>query len=161
MGRDIIQLEDAVSTISEEYLLEFTSKYGIPEGLHPKLPGPEEIIVDFPEGILNKFTWYNNELLNTRITAYSGQIQPIVDELDKLKDARIDILMASLYLESDSGKDAPQWIRELCPSSSQLKIPVYLEGLAIVLADAATQTKDDASPRLLRSKSLPPLYNLD
>nr|GEU88695.1 hypothetical protein [Tanacetum cinerariifolium] len=38
------------------------------------------------------------------------------------------------------------------------------QGLAILLADATTQTEtfeDDASPRLLRSKSLPPMYNLD
>ncbi|GKC48078.1 hypothetical protein Tco_1065800 [Tanacetum coccineum] len=38
------------------------------------------------------------------------------------------------------------------------------QGLAILLADAATQTEiseDEASSRLLRSKSLPPLYNLD
>ncbi|GJZ20664.1 hypothetical protein Tco_0557254 [Tanacetum coccineum] len=152
---------------------------------------------------------------------------PLVDQLEKLKDAPIDLIMASLYLESDSGKDAPQWIRELRPSSSQLKIHVYPEvrdpkdpwsfkeemlledaiaanisraekkkkcrvvcrthrvgsahharsdgvpvsvptvapqGLAILLADAATQTQtseDEASPRLLRSKSLPPMYNLD
>ncbi|GJZ25762.1 hypothetical protein Tco_0570015 [Tanacetum coccineum] len=39
MGRDTIQLEDAVSTISEEYLLEFTLEYGIQESLHPELPG--------------------------------------------------------------------------------------------------------------------------
>nr|GEW04961.1 hypothetical protein [Tanacetum cinerariifolium] len=50
MGRDTVQLETPVSTISHEYLLEFTSKYGISEALHPKLPGPEERIVDFPEG---------------------------------------------------------------------------------------------------------------
>ncbi|GKC81643.1 hypothetical protein Tco_1137360 [Tanacetum coccineum] len=49
MGRDTIQLEDDVSTISGEYILEFTSEYGIPEGLHPELPGPEETIMDFPE----------------------------------------------------------------------------------------------------------------
>nr|GEU51729.1 hypothetical protein [Tanacetum cinerariifolium] len=47
---DTIQLETAVSTISHEYLLEFTSEYGISEDLHPELPGPEEKIVDFPEG---------------------------------------------------------------------------------------------------------------
>nr|GEZ41930.1 reverse transcriptase domain-containing protein [Tanacetum cinerariifolium] len=38
------------------------------------------------------------------------------------------------------------------------------QGLAILLVDAATQTEtseDDASPRFLRSKSLPPMYNLD
>ncbi|GJS38675.1 hypothetical protein Tco_0563718 [Tanacetum coccineum] len=50
MGRDTIQLENAVSTVSQEYLLEFTSEYGIPEGLHPELPSPEDTIVDFPEG---------------------------------------------------------------------------------------------------------------
>ncbi|GJT56386.1 hypothetical protein Tco_0991440 [Tanacetum coccineum] len=43
---------------------------------------------------------------------------PLVDQLEKLKDAPIDLIMASLYLESDSGEDAPQWIRELRPSSS-------------------------------------------
>nr|GEU99346.1 putative transposase (putative), gypsy type [Tanacetum cinerariifolium] len=50
MGRDTVQLETAVSTISQEYLLEFTSKYGISEALRPELPGPEDRIVDFPEG---------------------------------------------------------------------------------------------------------------
>ncbi|GKB33488.1 hypothetical protein Tco_0872889 [Tanacetum coccineum] len=132
--------------------------------------------------------------------------------------------MASLYLESDTGEDVPQFIRDLRPSSSQLKIPVYLEvrnprnpwaykdeillgdaiavninraekkkksrvvcrtpgvgsahharsdgipvsvptvapqGLQILLADAATQTEDKESPRLLRSKSLPALFTLD
>nr|GEW68149.1 putative transposase (putative), gypsy type [Tanacetum cinerariifolium] len=50
MGRDTVQLETAVNTISQEYLLEFTSEYGIPKALHPELPGPEDRIVDFPEG---------------------------------------------------------------------------------------------------------------
>ncbi|GJZ21612.1 hypothetical protein Tco_0558651 [Tanacetum coccineum] len=122
---------------------------------------------------------------------------PMVDQLESLKDAPIDVIMASLHLESDSEEDAPQWIRELHPSSSQLKIPVYPEvtpsplrkryywkmpsrptsngvlvsvptfapqGLAILLADAATLTEtseDEASPRLFKSKSLPPMYNLD
>nr|GEV52931.1 reverse transcriptase domain-containing protein [Tanacetum cinerariifolium] len=52
---------------------------------------------------------------------------PIVDQLKSLKDAPIDVVMASLHLESNSGEDAPQWIRELRPSSFQLKIPVYLD----------------------------------
>nr|GFA88373.1 hypothetical protein [Tanacetum cinerariifolium] len=30
--------------------MEFTSEYDISEALHPKLPGPEDRIVDFPEG---------------------------------------------------------------------------------------------------------------
>ncbi|GJT56651.1 hypothetical protein Tco_0991705, partial [Tanacetum coccineum] len=152
---------------------------------------------------------------------------PMVDQLEKLKDAPMQLIMTSLHLESDTGEDAPQWICDLCPSSSQLKIPIYPEvraledlwavkeevsledaiaanisraetkkkhivvcrthrissahharsdgilvsiptvvpqGLAIFLVDAGTQTQrseDEASPRLLRSKSLPPMYNLD
>ncbi|GJS55491.1 hypothetical protein Tco_0628853 [Tanacetum coccineum] len=50
MGRDTIQLEGAISTISGEYLLEFTLEYGILENLHPEVPGLGETIVDFPEG---------------------------------------------------------------------------------------------------------------
>nr|GEW79710.1 transposase (putative), gypsy type [Tanacetum cinerariifolium] len=56
MGRDTVQLETAVNTISHEYLLEFTSEYGIPETLHPGLPGPEDRIVDFPEGKVSMYT---------------------------------------------------------------------------------------------------------
>ncbi|GKD82818.1 hypothetical protein Tco_1349657, partial [Tanacetum coccineum] len=66
MGRGIIQLEDAVSTIFREYLLEFTSEYGIPEDLHPELPGPEETIVDFPEGKVGVYTKFF-EFANYRI----------------------------------------------------------------------------------------------
>nr|GEU61757.1 hypothetical protein [Tanacetum cinerariifolium] len=152
---------------------------------------------------------------------------PLVDQLKKLRDAPIDVIMASLYLESYYEEDATQWIRELHPSSSHLKIPVYPEvhdpkdlwsfkeeilleddiatnisrakkkkkcqvvcrthgvsfahharsdgvsvsvptvtpqGLAILLADVATQTEiseDEASSRLLRSKSISSMYNLD
>ncbi|GJZ20162.1 hypothetical protein Tco_0556752 [Tanacetum coccineum] len=50
MGRDTIQLDDAVSTISGEYLLEFTSEYGIPKDLRLELPGLEDTIVNFSEG---------------------------------------------------------------------------------------------------------------
>nr|GEZ29453.1 hypothetical protein [Tanacetum cinerariifolium] len=50
MVRDSVQLETAVNTIFHEYLLEFTSEYGISKMLHPELPGPENRIVDFPEG---------------------------------------------------------------------------------------------------------------
>nr|GEU78305.1 transposase (putative), gypsy type [Tanacetum cinerariifolium] len=66
MGRDIIQLENAVSIISQEYLLEFTSEYGIPEGLHPELPGPEETIVDFSAGKVGVYTKFF-EFANFRI----------------------------------------------------------------------------------------------
>ncbi|GKF05134.1 hypothetical protein Tco_0035802 [Tanacetum coccineum] len=50
---------------------------------------------------------------------------PLIDQLEKLKDAPLDLIMAFLHLESDTGEDVPQWIRELRPSSSQLTVPVY------------------------------------
>ncbi|GJZ45445.1 hypothetical protein Tco_0593041 [Tanacetum coccineum] len=56
MGRDTIQLEGVVSTISGEYLLEFTTEYGIPENLHPEVPGLGETIVDFLEGKVGVYT---------------------------------------------------------------------------------------------------------
>nr|GEV69600.1 transposase (putative), gypsy type [Tanacetum cinerariifolium] len=106
---------------------------------------------------------------------------PLVDQLESLKDAPMDKIMTSLHLESDTGDDAPQWIRELRPSSSQLTIPVYLEARdpmdpwvckeEILLADAIAAnisraekkkkcrvteiSEDEASPQLLRSSSLP------
>nr|GFD56806.1 hypothetical protein [Tanacetum cinerariifolium] len=52
---------------------------------------------------------------------------PLVDQLESLKDAPMDVIMAALYLESDTGDDAPQDIRDIRPSSSQLTIPVYPE----------------------------------
>nr|GEY78970.1 hypothetical protein [Tanacetum cinerariifolium] len=52
---------------------------------------------------------------------------PLLDQLEGLKDAPMDVIMAALYLESDTEGDAPQYIRDLRPSSSQLTIPVYSE----------------------------------
>nr|GEZ62029.1 hypothetical protein [Tanacetum cinerariifolium] len=52
---------------------------------------------------------------------------PLLDQMEGLKDAPMDVIMASLYLEGDTGGDAPQFIRDLRPSSSQLAIPVYPE----------------------------------
>nr|GFA77091.1 transposase (putative), gypsy type [Tanacetum cinerariifolium] len=52
---------------------------------------------------------------------------PLLDQLEGLKDAPMDVIMASLYLEDDTGEDALQFIRDLRPSSSQLAIPVYPE----------------------------------
>ncbi|GKC94873.1 hypothetical protein Tco_1160315 [Tanacetum coccineum] len=47
-------------------MLEFTSEYGIPDGLHPELPGPEETIVEFPEGKVGVYTKFF-EFANFRI----------------------------------------------------------------------------------------------
>ncbi|GJY00085.1 hypothetical protein Tco_0357103 [Tanacetum coccineum] len=61
------------------------------------------------------------------LTALRDMKYPLVDQLEQLKDAPIDLLMASLHLESDTREDAPPFIRDLRPSSPQLKIHVYLE----------------------------------
>nr|GFA17586.1 hypothetical protein [Tanacetum cinerariifolium] len=66
MGKETIQLENAISTISQEYLLEFTSEYGILKSLHPELPGPEDPIMEFPEGKVGVYTKFF-EFANFRI----------------------------------------------------------------------------------------------
>nr|GEV42955.1 hypothetical protein [Tanacetum cinerariifolium] len=52
---------------------------------------------------------------------------PLLDQLEGLRDAPMDVIMAFLYLEDDTREDAPQFIRDLRPNSSQLTIPVYPE----------------------------------
>nr|GFB42752.1 hypothetical protein [Tanacetum cinerariifolium] len=66
MVRDSVQLETAVNTIFHEYLLEFTSEYGISEMLHPELPGPGDRIVDFLEGKTSMYSpllWIGGQML--------------------------------------------------------------------------------------------------
>ncbi|GJZ51279.1 hypothetical protein Tco_0605794 [Tanacetum coccineum] len=93
----------------------------------------------------------------------------MVDELERLNDALMELIMASLHLESYTGEDAPQWIRDLPNKSCAEKkkkcrvicrthrigfahhprsdgIPVSAptvvpQELAILVADAATQTE--------------------
>nr|GEU70897.1 hypothetical protein [Tanacetum cinerariifolium] len=153
-----------------------------------------------------EFKKYEDDQVEKRCTEINARLDALSIDFDEelyphMLTTIADVIMASLHLESDSGEDAPQWIRELRLSSSQLKIHVYPEvrdlknpgllrkrycwrtplrptsdgvsvsvptvapqGLALLLADAATQTEtseDGASPRLLRSKSLPAMYNLD
>nr|GEW75427.1 hypothetical protein [Tanacetum cinerariifolium] len=71
MGRDTVQLETAVNTIFHEYVLDFTSEYGIPETLHPALPGPEDRIVDFPEGKIGVYTRTNCRLLTADMDLFN------------------------------------------------------------------------------------------
>nr|GEZ09625.1 hypothetical protein [Tanacetum cinerariifolium] len=52
---------------------------------------------------------------------------PLVDQLEGMRDAPMDVIMVALYLESDTGDDASQDIHDLRPSSFQLTIPVYPE----------------------------------
>ncbi|GKC10073.1 hypothetical protein Tco_1001683 [Tanacetum coccineum] len=124
---------------------------------------------------------------------------PLVDQLEKLKDAPRELIMAYLHLDSNSGEDTPSGsmlledviaanisragkkkkcrvvcrthgissayhaISDCIPVSAPTIVP---RGLAILLADAATQTEvadeeDEPHPRLQRSISLPPFYNLE
>ncbi|GJR86955.1 hypothetical protein Tco_0210966 [Tanacetum coccineum] len=68
-----------------------------------------------------------DEKFTAALQALKDLKYPLVDELEQLKDAPIDCIMASLHLESDTGEDAPLEVRSLCPCTSQLKIPVYPE----------------------------------
>nr|GEZ82331.1 hypothetical protein [Tanacetum cinerariifolium] len=77
MVRDSVHLETAVNTISHEYLLEFTSEYGISEVLHPELPGPGDRIADFPEGKTGSRPRAPHELPLLTLTA------PCVIEMDE------------------------------------------------------------------------------
>ncbi|GKA46443.1 hypothetical protein Tco_0739326 [Tanacetum coccineum] len=104
MGRDTIQLEDAVSTISQEYLLEFTSEYGIPDSLHPELPGLEEPIVEFPEGKVGVYTKFF-EFANFRI--------PILQFLfDILGHYQIHLLQLSVIGAAKNWNNRFFWVDE-------------------------------------------------
>ncbi|GJT41373.1 hypothetical protein Tco_0941238 [Tanacetum coccineum] len=58
MGRNTITLETARNTITQEYLDQFTSEYGITEDLHPELPGPDDNISDFRKGKVGIYTHF-------------------------------------------------------------------------------------------------------
>ncbi|GKD81260.1 hypothetical protein Tco_1348099 [Tanacetum coccineum] len=108
---------------------------------------------------------------------------PLVDQLEGLNDAPIELIMTSLYLESDSEEDAPSWKKKKCKvvcrthgigSAHHARsdgIPVFVhviapQGLTVLLADTAIQTEvadeeDEPHLRLQRSISLPPFYHLE
>nr|GFB25167.1 hypothetical protein [Tanacetum cinerariifolium] len=61
----------------------------------------------------------------TALQALKDLKYSLVDQLESLKDASMDVIMAALYLESDTRDDAQQDLLDLRSSSSQLTIPVY------------------------------------
>nr|GFC51657.1 hypothetical protein [Tanacetum cinerariifolium] len=85
----------------------------------------------------------SNEHLSQRVAALQEQVsgeeklKAVFEELngmkmtgwssglEGLKDASMDVIVAALYLESDTGGDAQQYIRDLRPSSSQLTILLH------------------------------------
>nr|GEY35984.1 RNA-directed DNA polymerase, eukaryota, reverse transcriptase zinc-binding domain protein [Tanacetum cinerariifolium] len=84
---DTVQIETAVNTISQEYLLEFTSEYGIRKALHPELPRLEDRIVDLPEGKCytkpldslknwnNRFFWVDERVFPTVVDCRSSDLK--------------------------------------------------------------------------------------
>ncbi|GKB74469.1 hypothetical protein Tco_0935881 [Tanacetum coccineum] len=137
MGRDTIQLEDAVSIISEEYLLEFTSKYGIPERLHPELPGLEEPIVDFLEGKVGVYTKffefanYHMDLFNfisapnpahevPLLTVTANRVIEIEDTIVASGSSGIPSALEKSPLDF-ANEDPPQMITEMGGATDQVQ----------------------------------------
>ncbi|GKA18825.1 hypothetical protein Tco_0698740 [Tanacetum coccineum] len=99
MGRDTIQLEDAVSTISQDYLLEFSSEYFIPENLHPELPGPEDHIVDFPEGKIEQEIPMTDDAGATEATVEPNLLQEMISMGPTIRKRR---------RQGDAGEEGPK-----------------------------------------------------
>ncbi|GJV23078.1 hypothetical protein Tco_1375773 [Tanacetum coccineum] len=130
-------------------------------------------------GVKHVIEAYDPEAVNRYIAALHSLKDlkySLIDQLEKLKDAPLDLIMASLHLESDPDKmlhNGSVSFAPALPSSQYLytrrsdgvhvSVPTIApQGLAILLVDAATQTdisEYEASSRLLRSKSLPPIKN--
>ncbi|GKD94276.1 hypothetical protein Tco_1374113 [Tanacetum coccineum] len=136
MVRDTIQLENAVSTISQEYLLEFTSEYGIPEGLHPELPGPEETIVDFLEGKVAGDTFWGTTGTRPRAAHEVPLLTVTASRVIEMEDAS----MASESSETPStiekspldfaNEDPPQTITERGGTEDRVQDKVAYEILS-------------------------------
>ncbi|GJR98083.1 hypothetical protein Tco_0270257 [Tanacetum coccineum] len=87
-------------------------------------------------------------------------LDDIMTSLDLESDTRCGCLL-SLSATSDQALPSSRF-RESESDGIPVSVPtVAPQGLQILLADAATQTEDKESPRLLRSKSLPALFTLD
>nr|GEY87077.1 hypothetical protein [Tanacetum cinerariifolium] len=105
---------------------------------------------------------------------------PVYPEVRNPKDAwsfKEEILLEDIIVANISRAEKKKKCRVVCRtygvgSANHVRsdgVPVSIptvapQGLAILLADVATQTdrtEDEASSRLLRSKSVPPMYNFD
>ncbi|GJW81222.1 hypothetical protein Tco_0145197 [Tanacetum coccineum] len=97
---------------------------------------------------------------------------PLIDQLEKLRDAPLDLIMASLYLESDTGEDAPQWIQILLEDAIAANVIRAVKKkkmqdcmphprCGLCSSFQVDVSEGESSPKLIRSKSLPSMYNLD
>nr|GEY76490.1 hypothetical protein [Tanacetum cinerariifolium] len=117
MVRVIVQLETAVNTISHEYLLDFTSEYGILEMLHPELPGPGDRIVDFPEGKNNRFFWVDERVFSTVVdwrTNAPKDGMPAAEDVTVLGRAKSQIL--------SGGRDMDLFSLIRAPNPTKVKV---------------------------------------
>nr|GEV25753.1 hypothetical protein [Tanacetum cinerariifolium] len=140
MGRDTVQIETAVNTISQEYQLEFTSEYGIPEALHPELPGPEDRIVDFPEGKVGVYTKFF-EFSNFRL--------PISQFLfDILGYYQIHLSQLSVIGAAKAGEEYPPMLYQALGLSKKLKQPFFWvdERVFLTVVDWRTSAPKDGMP---------------
>nr|GEV99758.1 transposase (putative), gypsy type [Tanacetum cinerariifolium] len=122
MGRDTVQLETAVNTISHEYLLEFTSEYSIPEALHPELPRPEDRIVDFPKGKVGVYTKFF-EFANFRLPLS----QFLFDILGyyQIHLSQLSVIGAT---KQEVGEKYPIVLYQALGLSQKLEQPLFLDG---------------------------------
>nr|GEX69498.1 hypothetical protein [Tanacetum cinerariifolium] len=180
-----IELRQAFANVVSAGIAKDMSE-GLAHGIkHGKAGRGLEVVEAYDPEANNK---YLQALLELKDLKY-----PIVNQLESLNDGPIEVIMASLYLKSDSMEDAPKdtWAvkeemlleEDIAANVSRTEkkkncqvvfrtheigfahharsdgVPVSMptvapQGLAILLADTATQTdtsEDDASPRLLRS----------
>nr|GEY30844.1 hypothetical protein [Tanacetum cinerariifolium] len=147
MGRDTIQLENAVSTISHEYLLEFTSEYGISESLHLELPGPEDLIMEFPKGkewivlIFTKIT--KNQTISTqdqkpqrkarsgsKISSNNLTLKPNLSKFQSLRT-----------ISAQRSKPDPSKVKNKSPGTN------YMDLFSLISAPNPTKVKTGTRPR--------------
>ncbi|GKC31854.1 hypothetical protein Tco_1039148 [Tanacetum coccineum] len=153
---------------------------GLKYGVKHEKAGLELIAVEaYDPGADNK---YVAALHNLKDLNY-----PLIDQLEQLKDAPLDvrdprnpwackeeILLEDAIAANISRTEKKKKNRVVCltygagsahharSDGIMGSVPtVAPQGLQILLADAATQTEDEESPWILRSKSLPPMFNLD
>ncbi|GKA36351.1 hypothetical protein Tco_0722842 [Tanacetum coccineum] len=172
MGRDTIQLETVVLTISPKYLIEFTSEYGISEDLHPELPSPEERIVDFPEG---KFDWrinapkdempvkgsYSAEdvaVLNTRRTPIQKQPKALlcIVGLSQRYFLRDDVYLTFLNDDDLAGALNPTKVKTGTRPHAAHEVPLLTAtaNRVIVMEDTTTASGSSGTPSTVEKSPL-------
>ncbi|GKA25255.1 hypothetical protein Tco_0711364, partial [Tanacetum coccineum] len=136
---------------------------GMSEGLkHGVDHGKTQLDLD----VLEAYDPKANTKFTTTLQALKDLEYPLVDQLERLKDAPIDLIMASFYLDKVRDPKDPWAEKEemLLEDVIAANVSHSWSWFCAPCQDAAVQTElleDESSPRLVRSKSLPSMYNLD